>query len=116
MCFSVGALYSAPASLCSCQPLFSKAALGKDSKKPRHTHTKETHRGKHSDLFSPGVIVSIDSDICFKHRIQHGRPGGELSHEIALFLLLESLPTVGGQVLWVSEQTSPSSEDGAVPA
>lgn len=92
-------LFSSCPVLCSRQPLFFKAALGKDSKKPRHPHTKDTHRRKLTDLFSPGVTVSIDSDICFKHRIQHSRTGGKLSHGMALFLLLKSLPAVGGQVL-----------------
>lgn len=89
MCFSATALYPAPVSLCSSKQLWGKT--------PRHpgTLTRRTGTGGGSVTFLAPVL--IDSDICLKHRLQKGRAGGELSHGIALFLFLDSLPTVGGQ-------------------
>lgn len=89
MCFSATALYPAPVSLCS-----SKQLWGKTLRHPG-TLTGRTGTGGGSVTFLAPVL--IDSDICFKHRLQNRRAGGELSHGIALFLLLESLPTVGGR-------------------
>lgn len=96
MCFSPHALYSAPVSLCS-----SKQLWGKTPRNPGTLTLRTRTGGKLSDLFffSPGVTVSIDSDICFKPQIQHGRTGEELSHGDSFVPTSESLPTVGGQVL-----------------
>lgn len=89
MCFSVRALYPTPISLCS-----SKQLWGKIPRNPDTLKLRISTGGNPVTFLAP---VSIDTDICFKHRIQNGRDGGEPSHGIALFLLLELLPTVRGR-------------------